>query len=94
MKRLENVDMRQYTSFKAGGSAREMVIVESVEELQAVLQEIDREQKKWLRAVSIFITWLLVAAVVSDNRVLSILEAAVAETLLNRVGLLAAAALL
>lgn len=48
MKRLENVDMRQYTSFKAGGSAKEMAIVESVEELQAVLQEIHRENKKWL----------------------------------------------
>ena len=48
MKRLENVDMRQYTSFKAGGSAKEMVIVESVEELQKVLQEIHRENKKWL----------------------------------------------
>ena len=48
MKRLENVDMRQYTSFKAGGSAREMVIVESVEELQQVLQEINKEDKKWL----------------------------------------------
>ena len=48
MKRLENVDMRQYTSFKAGGCAREMAIVESVEELQAVLKEIHRENKKWL----------------------------------------------
>lgn len=48
MKRLENVDMRQYTSFKAGGSAKEMVIVESVEELQAALKEIHREKKKWL----------------------------------------------
>lgn len=48
MKRLENVDMRQYTSFKAGGCAREMAIVESVEELQAVLKEIHSENKKWL----------------------------------------------
>ena len=48
MKRLENVDMRQYTSFKAGGCAREMAIVESVEELQAVLKEIHKENKKWL----------------------------------------------
>ncbi|MBR3784804.1 MAG: UDP-N-acetylmuramate dehydrogenase [Firmicutes bacterium] len=48
MKRLENVDMRQYTSFKAGGCAQEMVIVETVEELQTVLQEIQRENKKWL----------------------------------------------
>ncbi|MBR3756402.1 MAG: UDP-N-acetylmuramate dehydrogenase [Firmicutes bacterium] len=48
MKRLENVDMRQYTSFKAGGCAHEMEIVESVEELQAVLKEIHRENKNWL----------------------------------------------
>lgn len=48
MKRLENVDMRQYTSFKAGGCAKEMAIVESVEELQEVLKEIHRENKKWL----------------------------------------------
>lgn len=48
MKRLENVDMRQYTSFKAGGCAREMAIVESVEELQAILKEIHSENKKWL----------------------------------------------
>ncbi len=48
MKRFENVDMRQYTSFKAGGCAREMVIVESVEELQTVLKDIHREEKKWL----------------------------------------------
>lgn len=46
MKRLENVDMRQYTSFKAGGCAREMVIVDSVEELQNVLKEIHNENKK------------------------------------------------
>lgn len=48
MKRLENVDMREYTSFKAGGHAAEMVIVDTVEELQEVLREIHREEKKWL----------------------------------------------
>ncbi len=48
MKRLENVDMRQYTSFKAGGRAKEMVLVETVEELQAVLRDIHKENKKWL----------------------------------------------
>lgn len=46
MKRLQNVDMRQYTSFKAGGAAAEMVIVDTVEELQEILAEIQREQKK------------------------------------------------
>lgn len=48
MKRLENVDMREYTSFKAGGSVAEMVIVDTVEELQDVLKEIHRENRKWL----------------------------------------------
>ena len=45
MKRLENVDMRQYTSFKAGGCAREMAIVESVEELQNKSQKLTQEKK-------------------------------------------------
>ena len=48
MERLQNVDMREYTSFKAGGTAAEMVIVDTVEELQEVLKEIHRENKKWL----------------------------------------------
>lgn len=48
MKRLENVDMREYTSFKAGGRAAEMVIVDNVEELQTVLKEIHQENRKWL----------------------------------------------
>lgn len=48
MERLQNVDMREYTSFKAGGKAAEMVIVETVEELQEVLKEIKREERKWL----------------------------------------------
>jgi len=48
MKRLENVDMREYTSFKAGGRAAEMVIVDTVEELQGILQEIHEENRKWL----------------------------------------------
>lgn len=48
MKRLENVDMREYTSFKAGGRAAEMVIVDTVEELQTVLKEIHQENRKWL----------------------------------------------
>ncbi|SCJ88136.1 UDP-N-acetylenolpyruvoylglucosamine reductase [uncultured Eubacterium sp.] len=48
MERLQNVDMREFTSFKAGGKAREMVILESVEELAEVLQEIHRLQKKYI----------------------------------------------
>ncbi len=46
MKRLENVDMREYTSFKAGGRAAEMVIVDTVEELQDILAAIHKEGKK------------------------------------------------
>lgn len=48
MKRLEHVDMGRYTSFKTGGEADEMIIVESVAELQSVLQKIHRENKKWI----------------------------------------------
>lgn len=48
MKRLQNVDMREYTSFKAGGCAAEMVIVDTVEELQDVLKEIHKVGRKWL----------------------------------------------
>ena len=48
MERLQHVDMREYTSFKAGGSAAEMVIVDTVEELQEVLREIHRDGRQWL----------------------------------------------
>lgn len=48
MERLQNVDMREFTSFKAGGKAREMVILESVEELQEIMQEIHRLKKKYI----------------------------------------------
>ena len=39
MKRLYNVEMKDYTSFKAGGRAAEMVIPETTEELQEALQK-------------------------------------------------------
>lgn len=48
MKRLQNVDMREYTSFKAGGIAAEMAIVDSVEELQSVLAEMQKENKPFI----------------------------------------------
>jgi len=48
MERYQSVDMSQYTSFKTGGMAQEMVIVETMEELQEVLQELDQAQRKWL----------------------------------------------
>ena len=47
MERLQNVDMREFTSFKAGGKAREMVILESVEELREIMGEIHRLKKKY-----------------------------------------------
>ena len=39
MKKLNNVDMSSYTSFKTGGQVRRLVIVDQVEELQEVLSE-------------------------------------------------------
>ena len=48
MERLQNVDMREFTSFKAGGKAREMVILESVEELREIMGEIHRLKKKYI----------------------------------------------
>lgn len=48
MERLKHVEMKDYTSFKAGGCAAEMVIVESVEELREILAELDGEKKPYL----------------------------------------------
>lgn len=48
MERLQNVDMREFTSFKAGGKAREMAILESVEELREIMGEIHRLKKKYI----------------------------------------------
>lgn len=48
MERLQNVDMREFTSFKAGGKAKEMVILESAEELKEILGEIHRLKKKYI----------------------------------------------
>lgn len=48
MERLSNVEMRDYTSFKTGGRAREMVIPESVEELMEVMGEIYRKGKRYI----------------------------------------------
>lgn len=46
MKRLYNVEMKDYTSFKAGGRAAEMVIPETTEELQEALREIALNGRK------------------------------------------------
>lgn len=48
MERLQNVDMKKFTSFKAGGKAEEMVILESVGELKEILKEIHREKKNYI----------------------------------------------
>ena len=39
MERLENVDMGQYTSFRTGGRAREMVVCETAEELIGLIHD-------------------------------------------------------
>lgn len=46
MERIHHVDMKKYTSFRAGGFAEEMLIPETVEELQDALREVKRENKK------------------------------------------------
>lgn len=48
MERLENVDMREFTSFRAGGKASEMVILDSAQELAEILREIHRLKKKYI----------------------------------------------
>lgn len=48
MKRLYNVEMSEYTSFRAGGCAAEMVIPESAGELMSVMEEIHRDGKKYI----------------------------------------------
>lgn len=48
MERFRDIEMKDYTSFKAGGKAAEMVIVESVEELREILAEIDQANRPYL----------------------------------------------
>ena len=40
MKRLKNVDMKEYTSFKAGGRAAEMVEPESIEDVMEIMEKL------------------------------------------------------
>lgn len=47
MKRIENASMAEYTSFKAGGKAKTLIIVESAEELKSVLKEVNEEGIKY-----------------------------------------------
>jgi len=48
MKNLNNVDMSQYTSFRAGGLARRLVIVDEVSELLEVLEETEGSDRVFL----------------------------------------------
>ena len=48
MKNLNNVDMSQYTSFRAGGLARRLVIVDEVSELLDVLEETEGSDRVFL----------------------------------------------
>lgn len=45
---MDNVDMREYTSYKAGGRAKKMVIPDSREELCSCLKSLRKEKKKYL----------------------------------------------
>ena len=48
MERLYNVDMSKYTSFKAGGCADEMIIVDSAEELVEVLKKLNEKKAEYI----------------------------------------------
>jgi len=48
MERLVNVDMGRYTSFRAGGTADEMLIPETEEELMTALREIHEGDRKYM----------------------------------------------
>lgn len=48
MKVIKNASMGEFTSFKVGGQAREMVIVESVDELKDILKEIYESSEKFI----------------------------------------------
>ena len=48
MERLFDVDMRDYTSFRAGGRAAELAIAEDVEELQQLLTEASAAGRSFL----------------------------------------------
>lgn len=48
MKRIKNVDMSQYTSFKAGGRADEMVIPENINQLREIFKEINENKTPFI----------------------------------------------
>ena len=48
MERLIHVDMKKYTSFRAGGFADEMLIPDTIEELQEALKEVNEKGRKFI----------------------------------------------
>lgn len=48
MKIMHDVDMREYTSFRAGGRADVMAVPDSVQELQEILQDVHEKQEDYL----------------------------------------------
>lgn len=46
MEKIRHVDMKKYTSFRAGGIAEEMLIPDTMEELQNALKEVKKENRK------------------------------------------------
>lgn len=48
MERLSNVDMSGYTSFRAGGCADELIIVETPEELLDILKELNEKKTRFI----------------------------------------------
>ena len=48
MERLENVDMGRYTSFRAGGKAKELVMPENTDELIELMKEIRESGRKYI----------------------------------------------
>lgn len=48
MKRISNADMSKYTSFRAGGCADELIIVDTPEELLDVLKELSEKKDEYI----------------------------------------------
>lgn len=45
---IEHADMSKHTSFRAGGSARELVIVDNTEELASLLDDLNKEGREYI----------------------------------------------
>ena len=48
MERISNADMSKYTSFRAGGCADELIIVDTPEELLDVLKELSEKKDEYI----------------------------------------------